>query len=144
MVPWSVVHNQPVALSVPAQYGPFIGYTKIMHTGLNPQWLTIFTSMFMHSGLLHIGGNMLYLWIFGNNIEDALGHAKFLLFYLVCGVLAAAAHIFASIHSPDSMVPTVGASGAIAGVLGAYLLLFPGSRILTLVPIFFIKTVQAH
>jgi membrane associated rhomboid family serine protease len=85
--------------------------------------------MFMHGGLFHICGNMLYLWVFGNNIEDALGHIRFLLFYLACGILAALAHILSNTGSP---VPTVGASGAIAGVLGAYIYLYPGNRVRTL------------
>ena len=96
---------------------------------------TIFTSMFLHGGLLHIGGNMLYLWVFGNNVEDSMGHFRFLVFYLLCGVAAAAGHV---IVSPDSSVPTMGASGAIAGVLGAYLLLFPSARIDTWIPIFWL------
>lgn len=93
-------------------------------------WLTIFTSMFMHANLLHVGGNMLYLWIFGNNIEDVLGHFKFLVFYLLAGVAAALAQVAAS---PMSHIPMVGASGAIAGVLGAYFVLFPRARIISLV-----------
>jgi membrane associated rhomboid family serine protease len=94
----------------------------------------IFSSMFLHGGLLHIAGNMLFLWIFGNNVEDYLGHFKFLVFYLACGVVATLAHVFTH---PHSSVPIVGASGAISGVLGAYLLLFPRARVLTLVPVFF-------
>ncbi len=100
---------------------------------LRPAWLTIFTSMFLHGGWLHVGGNMLYLWIFGNNIEDVLGRGRFLLFYLACGVGAALLHIASG---PGSPIPTVGASGAIAGLMGAYLLLYPHARILSLVPIF--------
>jgi membrane associated rhomboid family serine protease len=95
---------------------------------------TFFTSMFLHGNWLHIGSNMLYLWIFGNNVEDVLGRFRYLLFYLTCGLIAAVAQI---ISGPTSSIPIVGASGAIAGVMGAYLLLFPHSRILTLVPIFF-------
>lgn len=103
-------------------------------------WPTIFTSMFLHGNWLHIGSNMLYLWIFGNNIEDVLGRLRFLLFYLACGLAAALAQIASA---PHSSVPMVGASGAVAGVMGAYLLLFPHSRILTLVPIFiFFTTVE--
>lgn len=90
---------------------------------------TIFTSMFMHGGYLHLAGNMLYLWIFGNNIEDRLGHSRFILFYLLSGVAAAYAH---SITAPDSVIPMVGASGAVSGVLGAYLLLYPRARVHTL------------
>lgn len=99
-----------------------------------PVWMTIFTSMFMHANILHIGGNMLYLWIFGNNIEDVLGHFKFLMFYLLSGIGAALLHI---ITAPMSIVPTVGASGAIAGVLGAYLYLFPRAKIISLVFLFY-------
>ncbi|GAB4460251.1 MAG: rhomboid family intramembrane serine protease [Armatimonadaceae bacterium] len=97
---------------------------------LRPFWLTIFTSMFMHGGWLHFLGNMLYLYIFGNNIEDCLGHVKFIVFYLVCGLIAALSQIF---FKTDSVIPTLGASGAIAGVLGAYLVLFPTARVNTLV-----------
>jgi membrane associated rhomboid family serine protease len=85
--------------------------------------------MFLHGGFLHLFGNMIYLWIFGNNIEDTLGHFRFLIFYLVCGLSAALAQV---LSSPGSTVPMIGASGAVAGVLGAYLLLFPGARVLTL------------
>ena len=101
---------------------------------------TIFTSMFLHGGFLHIAGNMLFLWIFGNNVEDLLGRGRFLLFYLVCGVAAALAQVGISVATGDPnalLVPMVGASGAIAGVLAAYMVLFPRARILTLVPIFF-------
>lgn len=87
---------------------------------------SILTSMFLHGGVMHLAGNMLYLWIFGDNLEDELGHGKFLGFYLLCGVGAALAQV---ISNPDSQVPMVGASGAIAGVLGGYLLLFPKARI---------------
>ena len=97
------------------------------------QLSTLFTSMFLHGGWGHLFGNMLYLWIFGDNVEDRLGHAGFLAFYLVCGLAAGFAHI---LTNAGSMVPTVGASGAIAGVLGAYLVLFPRARVLTLTPWF--------
>jgi membrane associated rhomboid family serine protease len=95
---------------------------------------TIVTSMFLHAGWLHVLGNMLYLWIFGNNVEDRFGPIGFALFYLVCGIAAAAAQIAAS---PSSVLPNLGASGAVAGVLGAYLLLFPGAAVITIIPIFF-------
>jgi membrane associated rhomboid family serine protease len=102
-----------------------------------PALLTVFTSMFMHGGLLHVGGNMLYLWIFGDNVEDTLGHGRFLLFYLSAGVAAAAAQVAVN---PTSTIPMVGASGAVSGVLGAYLLLFPHARVLTLLTVgFFIR-----
>ncbi len=97
------------------------------------RYIPIFTSMFLHGGWAHILGNMLYLWVFGGHVEDCIGHLRFLFFYLVCGVAAAGAQMWAA---PLSTLPVVGASGAIAGVLGAYMLLFPRARILTLIPIF--------
>lgn len=100
-----------------------------------PEWATLFTSQFLHGGFLHIAGNMLYLWIFGNNVEEKLGHLRFLVFYLLCGVLAGLAQWF---FSSGSTVPSLGASGAIAGVMGAYILRFPKASILTLVPLGFI------
>lgn len=93
-------------------------------------YLTLFSSMFMHGGFLHIASNMLYLWVFGDNVEDHMGHVGFLIFYLLCGVLASLAHIF---MNTGSQIPSIGASGAIAGVLGAYLVMFPGATIRTLV-----------
>jgi membrane associated rhomboid family serine protease len=96
--------------------------------------VTLFTSMFLHGGLMHFGGNMLYLWIFGDNVEDRLGHGRFVAFYLLCGITAALAQTWAN---PNSPVPMVGASGAIAGVMGGYFLMYPHSRIVTLIPIFF-------
>ena len=96
-------------------------------------WLSVLTSMFLHGGFLHFGGNMLYLWIFGDNVEDRMGHGRFLTFYVLCGVAAALTQTFTN---ADSVIPMVGASGAIAGVMGAYFVLYPHSRIVTLVPIF--------
>lgn len=104
-----------------------------------PNIISIFVSMFLHAGFLHLGGNMLYLWIFGDNIEDRIGHGRYLFFYLVCGFVATIAH---AIVNPSSPVPSIGASGAIAGVLGAYLVLFPKARVLTLIPIFFFITIR--
>ena len=98
-------------------------------------WLTLFTSMFLHGGLMHLGGNMLYLWIFGNNVEDALGHGRFLGFYLLCGVAAALAQAMAE---PQTGIPMVGASGAISGVLGAYVLIYPRARITVIIPLGFL------
>jgi membrane associated rhomboid family serine protease len=92
-------------------------------------WTTLITSMFLHGGLLHIGSNMLYLFVFGDNVEDRFGHLRFLIFYLVCGVAAGLTHIFFNV---GSAIPSVGASGAIAGVLGAYLRLFPAAQVRTL------------
>jgi membrane associated rhomboid family serine protease len=104
-----------------------------------PEVIRIFVSMFLHGGLLHLGGNMLYLWIFGDNIEDRLGHLKYLIFYIACGFVATFAHAFVN---PSSALPSIGASGAIAGVLGAYLILFPHTRVLTVIPIVFFITVR--
>jgi membrane associated rhomboid family serine protease len=115
---------------VPARFANWPG------NPLDPaRFLPLFTSMFWHGGWLHLLGNMLYLWIFGDNVEDRLGHARYLVFYLGCGLGAALTQVALS---PASTIPTVGASGAIAGVLGAYLVSFPRSRVLTLVPIIII------
>jgi membrane associated rhomboid family serine protease len=95
-----------------------------------PAWATVLTSMFMHGSLLHLGGNMLYLWIFGDNIEDSMGHGRYLAFYLLCGVAAA---LTQGLIDPTSEVPMVGASGAISGVLGAYILLHPGATVRVLI-----------
>jgi len=113
------------------------GPTRIRSvTGSQPStWVTIFTAMFMHGGFLHIIGNMLFLWIFGNNVEDAMGPLKFLVFYLLSGIAALTLQVA---FNTDSTVPTIGASGAIAGVLGAYMRLFPFSNVLILIPIIFI------
>ncbi len=97
-----------------------------------PEWITLITSQFLHGGLLHLGGNMLFLWIFGNNVEDRLGHVKYLIFYLACGVLAGLTQWF---FSQNSGIPSLGASGAIAGVMGAYILRFPRAEVLTLIPL---------
>ncbi len=100
--------------------------------------ITILTSMFLHGGFLHLLGNMLYLWIFGNNVEDTLGHIRFLIFYLACGVSAALCH---GMLQPSSRLPMIGASGAISGVLAAYLMRFPYARVETLVFLFFFVTI---
>ena len=103
-----------------------------------PTIVTIFTSMFMHGGLFHIGGNMLFLWIFGNNVEDSMGPVKFLLFYVLGGLAALAAQ---TLVDPNAAVPTIGASGAVAGVLGGYALLFPRARVVTVIFIVFFFTI---
>ena len=122
-IPYQIVHGEVL-------YGP----------GLFPPVLTLFSAMFLHGGFLHLIGNMLYLWIFGNNIEDTLGHFRFLIFYLLAGIGAALTQVFSD---PQSTMPMIGASGAVAGVLGAYLLLFPHARILTLMFIFiFIRMIR--
>src|SRR4051794_97424 len=111
-------------------------------TGCSPNdvspFVTAFTAMFMHGGLLHLGGNMLFLWIFGNNVEDAMGPVKYLVFYLLGGV---AALLLQVVFDPNSTVPTLGASGAIAGVLGGYILLFPRARVITVIFIVFFFTI---
>ena len=99
---------------------------------LVPPVVTVFSSMFLHGGFMHLAGNMLYLWIFGNNIEDSMGHVRFVIFYLLCGVAAVLAQAW---PNPDSTIPMIGASGAISGVLGAYLLLFPRAHVLVLIPL---------
>ena len=109
-------------------------------SGTVPAGATLITSMFLHGGFLHIGGNMLYLWIFGNNVEDSMGHIRFIVFYLCCGVIASYIHALAN---AASTVPMIGASGAISGILGAYLLLYPRARVLTLMMIgLYIRTVE--
>jgi membrane associated rhomboid family serine protease len=108
--------------------------------GAVPAAATLFTSMFLHGGFLHVAGNMLYLWIFGNNVEDSMGRGRFILFYTLCGCIAAYAHAFANRFSTT---PMIGASGAVSGVLGAYLLLYPRARVVTLVFFgFFVRTVE--
>ena len=102
-----------------------------------PPLMSIFTSMFLHGGWMHLVGNMWFLWIFGNNIEEAMGHVRYLAFYLICGILASASHI---LSAPASTVPSIGASGAIAGALGAYIMLYPRARVWTLIFLgFFIR-----
>jgi len=136
-----------VGLPASVELGGAIPY-EIVHLrdigpiDLVPPPFTILTSMFLHGGFAHIAGNMLFLWIFGNNVEDALGRSRFVIFYLVSGIAAALAQTALSAAAGDVFIPMVGASGAIAGVLAAYLVLFPGASVLTLVPIFvFIRLV---
>lgn len=105
-----------------------------------PTWATLFTSMFMHGGWVHLGSNMLFLWVFGNNIEDSMGYFRFLLFYVLCGLAAAFLHISLN---PASAVPTVGASGAISGILGAYIILYPRVRVHVFFPPFWFFTMRA-
>lgn len=126
---WEVLSpsgEQEIVLSLGAIPRNILSFEKTQP--LHPM-LTVFSSMFLHGGLFHVGGNMLYLWIFGNNIEDRIGHFRFLAFYLVSGVVAAYSH---AITEPSSLIPMIGASGAVSGVLGAYLLLFPHARVHTL------------
>ena len=141
---WELAHNPDV---VTYQYGMIpavlFGHVELpARLAVIPPWATIFTSMFLHGGWLHLGGNMLFLWIFGNNVEDLLGRGRFLLLYFSCG--AAAALIQAG-SDPLSQIPMVGASGAIAGVLGAYFVLLPRARVLTVIffGIILIREIQA-
>jgi len=114
----------------------------ISEFGVVPAYLTfptLITSMFLHGGWLHVIGNMWSLWIFGDNVEDRVGHGRFIVFYLLCGIVAALGQVMAD---PSSTLPTIGASGAIAGVMGAYIVLYPHSRVLTLIPWIFIQVVE--
>ena len=114
-------------------------YPDTAPVGGIPAAATIFTSMFLHGGFLHVGGNMLYLWIFGNNVEDSMGRIRYVVFYLLSGLCAAYAHAF---MNKASLTPMIGASGAVSGVLGAYLLLFPRARVMTVVIFgFYVRTV---
>jgi membrane associated rhomboid family serine protease len=111
------------------QQGAAVACDKSLASDI-PTWATVFTGMFTHAGLLHLGGNMLFLWIFGNNVEDAMGPVRFVVFYLLAGLAALALQVAIG---PNSVVPTLGASGAIAGVLGGYIVLYPRARVLTLI-----------
>jgi membrane associated rhomboid family serine protease len=119
------------------QQGTAVACDKGLSDGGIPTILTVFTSMFSHAGLLHLGGNMLFLWIFGNNVEDSMGPVRFVFFYLLAGIAALALQV---VISPDSTTPTLGASGAIAGVLGGYILMYPRARVLTLIFLFIFFT----
>ena len=121
------VNNQMI-ISYGLTPAAFLG--KMEQAGPLISIFTLFTSMFMHGGFMHLAGNMLYLWIFGDNIEGALGHIRFIIFYLLCGIVAAFAQIFSA---PESTIPMIGASGAVSGVLGAYLIFYPRARIRTFV-----------
>jgi membrane associated rhomboid family serine protease len=125
-IPWALTHglNEHCTL-----LGSALACGKRALPGTLPAWQTAFTAMFMHASILHIGGNMLFLWIFGNNVEDALGHVKYLAFYIVGGLVALALQVAVG---PNSAAPTIGASGAIAAVLGGYIVLYPRARVLTL------------
>src|SRR5438034_4148778 len=124
-IPYEITHNVDLVGPKEITVGGERGLID-EEPGPRPIWLTIFTSMFLHGGWLHILGNMWFLWIFGDNIEDILGHGKFLVFYLLCGAVAAMAQV---LLNPYSRVPMVGASGAIAGVMGSYMVKFPHARI---------------
>jgi membrane associated rhomboid family serine protease len=126
-VPYELTHpGQHCEL---VQQGAAVACDKQIQNNI-PTWATVFTGMFTHAGLLHLGGNMLFLWIFGNNVEDSMGPVRFVIFYLLGGIAALALQVAIG---PDSAVPTLGASGAIAGVLGGYIVLYPRARVLTLI-----------
>ena len=110
----------------------FYGVAQYSGPGLPTPWLTLLTSMFLHGGFLHLGGNMLYLWIFGNNVEDAMGHLRYLVFYLVCGLAAALSQ---GLADPHAAIPMLGASGAISGVIASYVMIFPRARITVIIPL---------
>jgi membrane associated rhomboid family serine protease len=138
-IPYAITHPSVHCGFVQTLAGGEIGCTR--HAGIIhglPWWETVFTAMFMHASILHIGGNMLFLWIFGNNVEDSMGHVKYLVFYLLGGIAAIALQVAVG---PNSLAPTLGASGAIAAVLGGYIVLFPKARVLSLVIIIFFFTV---
>lgn len=132
-VPQEIVTGEDLVTQSEQVRDPSTGQVYVL-PGLQPTpisvYITLLTSMFMHGGWAHILGNLLYLWIFGDNLEDRLGHGRYLLFYLLVGLLASLAHVFTSVLIGDNLqIPSLGASGAIAGVLGGYLLLFPGRRV---------------
>ena len=135
LVPAELLRTKPVGFAVPIAPGVACVVDDFWYNALTP-----ITSMFLHGGWGHLLGNSLYLWVFGNNVEDSMGRGRFLAFYLLCGLAAAAAHVLVE---PGSAVPTVGASGAISGVLGGYLLLYPRVRVRTFFPPFFLFHVPA-
>ena len=127
VIPFEISHGVDLVTTTRLRPGDIL-----QAPGPTPIYLTMLTSMFMHGGFMHIAGNMLYLWVFGDNIEDDFGHAKFVIFYLVCGIAASISQIAID---PNSMIPSLGASGAIAGVLGAYLIMFPRNRVRCILPL---------
>ncbi|HYU57754.1 MAG TPA: rhomboid family intramembrane serine protease [Actinomycetota bacterium] len=149
LIPWEFANGKPLAQggadaeeALRASFGSDGGLFLQLLDAKCPDksvWFSFLSSMFMHGGWLHIAGNMLFLWVFGNNVEDKIGPVGYLVFYLAAGVIAAFTHIFSG---AQSAVPTVGASGAIAGVLGAYLVMFPRRRVVTLLMFFFITVVE--
>jgi membrane associated rhomboid family serine protease len=137
-IPFALTHPSDHCGVVQTISGAVIGCQKAPLPNTIPTWETIFTAMFMHASILHIGGNMLFLWIFGNNVEEAMGRVKYFCFYIVGGLAALALQVAVG---PHSLAPTLGASGAIAAVLGGYIVLYPRARVLTLVFIILIFTV---
>lgn len=131
VLPWEIMNGRPS----PDCLGQGLGIT-IPDKNI---YLSLISSMFLHGGILHLGGNMLFMWIFGNNIEDTLGKIRFLLFYFITGIIASLAHVWLN---QDSMIPTVGASGAVSGLLGAYIVLFPQARVTTLIIFYYITSIR--
>jgi membrane associated rhomboid family serine protease len=132
-VPAEIINGKDIVTDAQVYVDEATGY-RFLIPGLEktpiPVYLTVITSMFMHGSWLHLGGNMLYLWIFGDNIENRLGHKRFIIFYLLTGIIASLSHVFSTVMSTqNSLVPSLGASGAISGMLGGYLLLFPKRRV---------------
>ena len=125
----------------PIQYSPLEEPVRLPDRSLPSFIGAVLFSTFLHAGFLHIIGNMLFLWVFGNNIEDYLGKIKFVLFYLAAGLAAGFAHVVTNLEGINALIPAVGASGAVAGVMGGYIVLFPRARVNTLLPLFFIWTV---
>ncbi len=145
-VPAEILTGQDIVTDPTMVRDPLTGQTvEIPGLGVTaiPVWFTLITSMFMHGGLAHLGGNMLYLWIFGDNLEDRLGHMRYLFFYLLCGVIASLTHVVSDLaFGQNHLIPSLGASGAISGVMGGYLLLFPGRRV-TVFVVFLLINVPA-
>jgi membrane associated rhomboid family serine protease len=142
-IPYEITHPGDQCVETSAQFAALAcGEGEAVETAVDrdlpPTWLTLLTAMFMHGGLLHIAGNMLFLWIFGNNVEDSMGRPRFVAFYLLGGLAATLAQVLAG---PNAQVPTIGASGAVAAVLGGYILLYPRARVVTLIFIIFFITV---
>jgi membrane associated rhomboid family serine protease len=139
VIPWEITHGTDLVEPVLVPVGPREAISIPHAPGPWPIYLTLLTSMFLHGGLGHLGGNLLYLWIFGDNVEHRFGHLPFLAFYVISGLAAAAAQI---LTAPDAVVPMLGASGAISGVLGAYLVLFPRNMVHTIV-LFYVTSIPA-
>ena len=141
-VPGEIITGHDIVTHSKTLIDPYTGQ-RVVLPGLGvtpiPVFLTLFTSMFLHGGLLHLAGNMLFLYIFGDNVEDAMGHIKYLLFYLLCGMLAGLSHVFSTVLlGQNLLIPSLGASGAISGVLASYMILFPGKRVYLWVFLFII------
>lgn len=142
-VPGEILTGHDLVTAARYAYNPATGHEVLVSPALGitpiPVWLTLITSMFLHGGLAHLAGNMLYLWIFGDNLEDKMGHIPYFFFYLLCGVIASLTHVFSSfLFGENLLTPVIGASGAISAVMGGYLLLFPTRRVTVLLLIFFV------